>query len=108
MCRCGCGMNIDSRLQTVLDNLREDAGIPFVITSGARCASHNAAVGGKPNSAHTRGLAVDIKYATSQQAYTMERTFYLAGIKRIGRNRKKKFFHIDLDETLPQFVSFDY
>ena len=107
-CKCGCGFDVSEKLKEKIDLIREDAGIPFIITSGARCLSHNAAVNGKPDSAHTRGLAADIKYATSQAAYLMEKTFYQHGIKRIGRNRKSKFFHIDIDESLPQNVSFDY
>ena len=107
-CKCGCGFDITDELKRKLNIMRESAGVPFVITSGARCVKHNAAVGGKADSAHTRGLAVDIKYQSSHAAYAMEKVFYANGIKRIGRNHAKKFIHIDIDEALPQNVSFQY
>ena len=107
-CRCGCGMDISDKLKQKVFMMREDAQVPFVITSGARCSSHNSSVGGKSNSAHTRGLAVDIAYNTSGRAFAIERSAYKHGVKRIGRNRRKSFIHVDIDESLPQNVSFDY
>lgn len=88
--------------------MRNSAGTPFLITSGARCESHNKAVGGKENSAHVTGEAFDVKYYTSREAFLIEKAAYLAGINRIGRNRFKRFIHIDISTTLPQNVSFDY
>lgn len=107
-CRCGCGMDVEDKLKRLVFCMREDAQVPFVITSGARCDTHNLFVGGRDGSAHTKGLAVDIAYANSSRAFAIEKAAYQHGIKRIGRNRKKKFIHIDIDESLPQNVSFDY
>ena len=107
-CRCGCGMDVSQKLKEKVFAMREDAQVPFIVTSGARCESHNAKVGGKQNSSHTRGLAVDIAYGSSGAAFAIEKTAYQHGIKRIGRNRTKKFIHIDIDDSLPQNVSFDY
>lgn len=55
-CRCGCGAgeeleHIDKELLDRLCTIREVYG-PLPITSGARCAVHNAKEGGKPISAH--------------------------------------------------------
>lgn len=44
----------------VLEPLRVSIGNPVIITSGYRCAALNKAVGGVPDSAHTRGEAADI------------------------------------------------
>jgi uncharacterized protein YcbK (DUF882 family) len=107
-CRCGCGMDISDKLKCIVFEMREDAGVPFIVTSGARCVAHNSKVGGKQNSAHTRGLAVDIAYSDSLVRYAIEHHAHLHGIKRIGVNTAKKFIHIDIDETLPQNVSFEY
>lgn len=107
-CRCGCGMDIADELKLLVFKMREEAKVPFIITSGARCETHNIFEGGGDNSAHLRGIAVDIAYSNSSRAYAIEKAAYQHGIKRIGRNRKKKFIHIDIDESLPQNVSFDY
>ena len=44
----------------ILEPARRKLGKPIVISSGYRCPKLNAAVGGVPNSYHTRGMAVDI------------------------------------------------
>lgn len=51
---------IDERLLQALEELLPLSG-PFTITSGFRCGSYNAKVGGKPNSQHLYGKAVDIQ-----------------------------------------------
>jgi len=44
-----------------LEVLRAALGQPIIITSGYRTPEHNAAVGGVPNSTHTKGMAADIR-----------------------------------------------
>jgi zinc D-Ala-D-Ala carboxypeptidase len=43
-----------------LERVRSLLGVPVQITSGYRCASLNAAVGGAKDSQHMQGLAADI------------------------------------------------
>lgn len=107
-CRCGCGMNITRQLLIKLNEAREVAAVPFVITSGARCANHNRNVGGTPNSSHLRGLAVDIACPSSQARFAILKGLYAAGFRRIGYNQAKNFFHCDIGESLPQDVFFEY
>lgn len=107
-CRCGCGMNITRQLRDKLNQAREVAGVPFVITSGARCVEHNRKVSGTPNSSHIRGLAVDIACPSSQARYAIIKGLYSAGFTRIGYNQARNFFHCDTDESLPQNVFFEY
>ncbi len=45
---------------TLLQPLRDAWGSGIIITSGYRCPSLNAAVGGSPNSAHELGYAADL------------------------------------------------
>ena len=69
-CGCGCGLGYDQMQDDILELLdvcREQAGIPFVITSSIRCVAHNAAVGGADRSAHLTGHAVDISAKTGAQ-----------------------------------------
>ena len=61
-CNCGCGQGIDQispRLLELLDQLRENIGGPLSVSCMYRCPSHNAEVGGVPNSQHVLGTAAD-------------------------------------------------
>lgn len=99
-CKCGCDSN--EMHQEFVDKLtlaREIAGIPFVITSGYRCAKHNKAVGGVAGSAHTTGWAVDIAAATGEQKFKITQALIIAGFTRIGI--AKSFIHVDMDSSKP-------
>ena len=59
---CGKGAEkISPRLIELLEQLRYNiGGYPLHINSGYRCPTHNANVGGVPNSQHVQGTAADI------------------------------------------------
>ena len=81
----------------MLDEARHKAGIPFVITSGYRCPSHNRAVGGVANSAHTKGLAADIACSDSRTRGYIIGALFEAGFNRIGIH--EHFIHVDDDPS---------
>lgn len=59
-CKCGCNLNnIDIKLVKILDSIREYFNSPLIITSGCRCTSYNANVGGAQGSRHINGKAAD-------------------------------------------------
>lgn len=64
-CRCnrlGCDAKpMDLDFLKLLNQLREAWAFEMIIASGARCAVHNAEVGGAPDSMHLLGKAADIK-----------------------------------------------
>lgn len=91
-----------------LQKARETAGIPFTVTSGARCLEHNRRIGSKDTSSHIKGLAVDIKYSNSQEKFIILFALYEAGFVRLGINEKLGFIHADLDVSKPQKVLFTY
>lgn len=100
-CRCGCGLNnISDELAGMLDNARELAGVAFTVTSGCRCAKHNKATGGKPDSSHLSGLAVDIA-APVEKRYAILAALINAGFKRIGISFDGNFIHADIDKGKP-------
>lgn len=106
-CKCGCGLNnIDPELVKTLDAIRTASGHPMIIASACRCPEHNKAVGGKPDSAHTKGKAVDIKVLTSGERFLLLKFALAFGIKRIGVG--KTFIHCDNDKDLPQKVAWLY
>jgi len=94
-CRCGCGFDtVDSQLLEALEATRQHFGAPVIITSAARCETHNRNVGGSPNSQHRLGRAADIEVKgvpPGTVALYLEATF--AG--RYGIGRYKTFTHID-------------
>ena len=106
-CRCGCGLNNFS--QDMLDRLdmaREYAKIPFVVTSACRCEEHNRAVGGKEDSSHTKGLAIDISADNSPQRARVIYGLLMAGFNRMGI--AKNFVHVDIDKDKPPYVTWLY
>jgi hypothetical protein len=107
MCKCGCEeLTFDADFKNTLNHVRHLYGKPIYITSGYRCHKHNKAVGGKDNSAHTKGLAVDMKCENSKDRYELIGIFYRLGIERIGVSGK--FLHIDKDTTKPSPVIWTY
>ena len=58
---CGQGAGyIQPALMAALERVRERYGKPMLVTSGYRCALHNAEIGGAKYSAHKEGKAADI------------------------------------------------
>lgn len=72
-CHCGCGGNIvNPILLEKLDALRELIGGPLEISCAYRCPTHNAEVGGVPNSQHTLGNATDVQTPDFEHCNTPE------------------------------------
>ncbi len=68
-----------------LDMARKVAGVPFVITSGLRTPEKNQSViGAVPDSAHLKGLAVDLAVSDSRSLCKMIEGAFSAHIQRIG------------------------
>lgn len=110
-CKCSydCGQGYDQMdhlFLTLLDAARTIAEVPFVLTSAIRCKRHNAEVGGKPDSSHLKGLAVDIYCAGSSERYHIISSLIAVGIDRIGVGAD--FVHCDYDPGKPAPIIFDY
>lgn len=99
MCSCGCGLDIEPELRIVLNRARSIAGIPFIINSGARCKEHNTNIGGRYNSAHIKGLAVDIKADNNESRAIIHNALCKVGFQRFGIY--DRFIHTDIDLTKP-------
>ena len=57
--KCGYDRNKNG-IKQIADGIREHFGKPLTISSGCRCATHNAKVGGVKGSRHVLGKASDI------------------------------------------------
>lgn len=94
--------NLEPQLVMMLDQARDIAGIPFIITSGFRDKDKNQAVGGVQDSAHLRGLAVDLKVKNSIERFKIQDALLKIGFNRIGHYTAH--IHADIDPSLPQRV----
>lgn len=93
-------------LVEMLDRARELAQVPFKLNSTLRSTEKNAQVGGVKDSAHTKGLAVDIACTESRNRFKILNALLEVGFKRLGI--AKTFIHADIDETKVQEVMWDY
>jgi hypothetical protein len=86
-CKCGCGFDsINLNLVKILDEIREYFGQPMTITSGCRCAKHNATLSGSvSNSRHISGKAADI------QVKDTDKSKVLAKCKEYVKNGRARY-----------------
>lgn len=106
-CKCCGQMQMDPAFMDNLEALRVSYGKPLKITSGYRCAKHNANVahtGAK--GPHTTGKAVDIQIAGSD-AHLLLTLALTKGFPRVGLSQagsvESRFLHLD---TLTQADGF--
>ena len=89
---------MDPELLVMLDKLRENYGSPIIITSSYRDPETNKRVGGKPDSQHLYGRAVDIAASGGSTVYDIVRSAIQVGFNRIGISRKNNFIHLDIGD----------
>lgn len=91
----------------LLDATRDEVGEPLILNSVCRCRTHNAAVGGAPNSAHLPGSggicrAADIACESDRLRFKLIRFFVQSGVRRMEVTNKH--VHIDTSAVHPQDV----
>lgn len=90
-CRCCGEIFVDPVALAALERLACSLGEKLVVTSGHRCALHNARVGGAPLSLHKK-LAFDIALAGHDKAHLFAAA-RAAGFTGFGFGRT--FLHLD-------------
>lgn len=95
---------LNPNLIRMLDRARGLAKVPFIITSGVRTREENELAGGAPNSAHLRGLAVDLRCHNSWTRFRMVPALYMAGFRRMVLYAGDGHIHVDADAELEQDV----
>lgn len=96
---CGQG-GVDERLLFVLQEIRQDAGFPFIITSGFRCNEHPIEKKKSSPGVHADGLAVDIS-CSGGQAHKLLKLILQRNVPGIGIQQKGsgRFIHMDIAEN---------
>jgi len=106
-CSPSCSLqDMDQELMDKIDELREKAGIPLVLNSAYRSKTWDLDKGRTGDSAHTRGLAVDIRCSSSANRLKIVQVAIKVGFCRIGV--ANSFIHVDIDKSLPQNVLWTY
>jgi len=85
---------VDVTLINILEELRRHFNTPITVTSGVRCKSHNASVGGSVFSKHLEGKAADVllKGVTPDRVYAYLFERYPGSY---GFGKYETFTHID-------------
>ena len=90
-----------------VDAARHESGIPFRITSGARCPAHNNAISSTGfDGPHTHLCALDIQARNSRERFLIRLALINQGFHRFGT--AKTFLHVDDDETKDPKVEWFY
>lgn len=72
--------------------------VPLSITRWLSTPAHNQAVGGAPESAHLRGLAVDLVADSNDNLLLAARAARDAGFKGIEVDLRNNHLHVDLQD----------
>jgi len=102
----GSGQMMDAKILMMLDQVRDKFDKPIHITSGFRTPQHNDEVGGKENSSHLKGLAVDIACNNSKDRFDLINCLLDVGFSRIGV--ASTFIHADIDPDKVKGVMWTY
>lgn len=103
----GCSLEqLNSRLVDTAILAQRMCGHPFHINCAYRSKEYDISKGRSGNSAHCKGFALDIATPDSHTRYLVLVGCVLAGFRRIGVG--KRFLHVDLDDSKPNPIIFDY
>lgn len=106
-CTPSCSLqDMRQELMDVVDEVRRRAGIPLIASCAYRSKEWDVARGRSGNSAHTKGLGIDIVANSSATRMKIVSAALEVGVNRIGIG--KGFVHLDIDESLPQNVMWHY
>ena len=91
-CKCGCGLDkVDAELLNILNLIRKKFGRTSV-SSGCRCPTYNAKIGGAEDSRHIHCDAADI---TCENGTPKEVADYAEELGVDGIGRYRGWTHID-------------
>lgn len=81
---CGGSAPVHPALIAGLQELREKVGAALIVSSGFRCVTHNAKVGGAPESQHTLGMAADVLCPAGWSSERLANAAEMVDVFRLG------------------------
>jgi len=107
-----CGGLPEHEMMLCLESMREEAGFPFLVSSGYRCPEHNQRVSNSGRDGpHTTGLAVDIKVYGARALRMIELALKHEALG-IGLHQKGPFsgryIHLDWVTKRPEKMIWSY
>jgi uncharacterized protein YcbK (DUF882 family) len=95
---------MDTSFLSLLDELREECGFPFTITSGYRSPNHSIEKAKNKPGTHAQGIAADIKVTSGWERYVITQKALELGFTGIGIARG--FIHVDTRAGTPVIWSY--
>ena len=103
LCTCGhpdCDQrSVDQPSLNNLQKIRDDIGVPLIVTSGGRCSNHPNEITKKYPGDHQKCKAVDIKCTSSNLETKLKVLSGRHGATRVAGGYKDGFVHISWTET---------
>lgn len=97
-CSPACDIEqMDYWLLSQLDRLREKVHMPLILNSAYRSPEYEKQMGRPGSSAHTLGVAVDIKCTSVTNRYKIVKAALECGFSRIGIHQN--YIHLDCSLT---------
>tara|TARA_R100001126_G_scaffold89441_2_gene58427 strand:+ start:643 stop:993 length:351 start_codon:yes stop_codon:yes gene_type:complete len=90
---------IDLDFVMALDELRDDCGFPFIITSGYRSEQHSIEAKKAKPGKHTEGIAADIMVKNGSERMIVVKKAIEHGFHGVGV--AKTFVHVDSRDSTP-------
>lgn len=102
--KCKCGgryckgypAEMSQKLVKIADEVREHFGAPIIVSSGMRCNTHNANVGGVSNSRHKYGKAMDFCVSGHSASSVLPYVQSKSGI-RYAYAIDQSYIHMDVE-----------
>ena len=95
-CKCGCNVSaMDENFMVKLQELRTKCGFALPVTSGYRCAKHNEAIKGHPNSAHQTGEGADLGVQRGEARIVIQYALEMGFSVGVQQKGDARFVHVD-------------
>lgn len=94
--------NLDNEFVAKLDMARHKSGIPYIITDGFRTPATNKDPNAVADSAHLKGLAVDLRCHSSYELFKIMQGLFASGFRRMG-----VYYRIDGGKSVPTHIHVD-